>query len=318
MKTTFWKPFAALVLALVLLFSATAQALARYPERGGVLTDDANALSPSIAADIAAYAQTVEAESGLKLNVVLVQFLDGETVQTYANTLFSRWALGESDLLLLGAAAEDSFAITAGAAVKPKLSEGSLKSLLYASGFAAAFQQQQYDAALGTFFPAFNTLLGKQYGVTVTLGNLFAAWQPQATTPAAHTNSNNSVDGVGEAVQGVVDATSSLWTDTLNSITAGMQDYQAYREQRDETRNGLTPAGWIVLVIIALIIFGQSGPARRARRNGGCGCGPLGWLVSLFGLGTLFSRTRDRQGRRDERRFERHGPGGFGGRPRGW
>lgn len=319
MKTSFWKPWAALVLAASVLLGSVAPALAqaRFPARLGTLTDDANAVSAGVAADIAAYAQDVESQSSVKLNVAVVQFLDGETPQAYADALFTRWELGENDLLLLGAAAEDSFALSAGTAVSGKLSAASLTSLLYDSGFAEAFKAQRYDGAFGGFFVAFNGLLAKQYGVTITLGNRFAAYQPQAQPQQAQDSGStlgqtvgNAVDealnSADSAIQGVVDASSSLWSSAVNAISDHVNQYEAYQGQRDEGGNGLTPGGWVVLAIIALIIFGQSGPARRARRVGGCGCGPIGWIFSALGLGALLGR-RQGDADADARRAGREG-----------
>ena len=320
MKTTFLKTLTALMVTVMLLFCTAAMADARYPARVGVLTDDANALNQTVAGDIAAYAAKVESATDVKLNVAIVQFLDGEPVQSYADTLFTRWALGENDLLVMGAAAEDTFAVSAGTAVRQKLSDSSLKSMLYSSGFADAFKTQQYDTAFGSLFTAFNDLLNKQYAQSVALDNLFKAYQPSAQTQTGTQNAST----VNDVVQSVVDSTSQLWSNALNSITDNVTDYQNYHQQHVENGNGLTPGGWIVLVIIVLIVFGQSGPARRARRAGGCGCGPLGWIVSGLGLGALFSRHSEQNDRhydqryeqRYQRREERRGPGCCGRPPR--
>ncbi len=318
MKTSRFKTLAALTLALSLLFSTAALALARYPARLAAITDDANVSSTAMAADITAYAGKAAEACGVQVSVAMVQFLDGEPVQTYADTLFARWELGENDVLLLGAAAEDTFAVSVGTAVSQKLSAASLKSLLYDSGFAQAFTAQSYDAALGKFFIGFNTLLGKQYGAKIDLGGLFAAYQaqtqPTQTVVPSQGNGTlgqavgSAVDGAlgaaDSAVQGVLGASSSLWSSTVNSITTTVDSFQQNQDRQDENGGGLTPGGWVVLVIIVLIVLGQSGPARRVRR-GGCGCGPLGWIFGLFGLGSLFGR-RDPQGQpRDERRFDR-------------
>lgn len=318
MKTSFWRSLAAFALAAAVLLSSAALAEARYPARQGALTDDANALGTAAAVDIASYAKEVESQSGVKLNVAVVLFLDGETPQAYADKLFTRWELGEDDLLLLGAAAEDSFALSAGTAVSAKLSAASLKALTYDSGFAEHFKAQRYDAAFGTFFVAFNGLLAKQYGVNITLGERFAAYQPQQQAQQAQSTGDtlgqavgNAVDqalsGADSALQGVVDASSSLWSNAMNAINNHVNQYEAYQGQRDEGGNGLTPGGWVVLAIIALIIFGQSGPARRARRAGGCGCGPIGWIFSALGLGALLGRHQgDRDAQRDPRGEQRN------------
>jgi uncharacterized membrane protein YgcG len=277
MKTSIVKTLIALMLACALLLPAAALGGARYPESAGILTDDANALGQTMAADIAAYADRVESATGLRLHVAVVLFLDGETAQSYADALFTRWSLGEDDLLLLGAAAEDTFAFASGADVKAKISDASLSALLYASGFATDFQNQRYDDAFGAFFMDFNTLLKKQYGETIALGELFAAYQPAAAATAAPTATPAS------AAQSAEEAAYALWTSTMDSIGDSVQHYRDTRRE-DENGGGLSTGGWIVLVIIVLIVLGQTGPARRAGR-GGCGCSPIGWLFGGLGLG---------------------------------
>ena len=321
MRTSFWKATAVLALALMLLFSSFALGEARYPALGGVVTDDANALSQTMAADMATYAKKLADNTQVQLHVALVLFLDGETVQTYADTLFTRWKLGENDLLVVGAAAEDTFAIVSGTGVKAKLSDASLKGLLYSSGFSDAFKTQRYDAAFGSLFVALNDLVGKQYGAQIALGELFRAYQPDAN-PQTVTPATTPQDSLQSAMNTVVDTTSQIWAKTMNSITSSVQDYKQYDSSKDESGGGLTPGGWIVLAVIVLIIFGQSEPARRARRGGGCGCSPIGWIVGGLGLGALFGRRRDdarhndREWRRNERDGCRRGPCGFGRPPR--
>ncbi|HNW85505.1 MAG TPA: TPM domain-containing protein [Candidatus Limiplasma sp.] len=301
MKSTFWKAIATVALALALLFSATALGEARYPTLGGTVTDDANVLSQSVAADIAAYAEKLESSADIKLHVAIVQFLDGEAAQTYADTLFTRWELGENDLLLLGAAAEDTFAVATGSGVKAKLSDASLKNLLYGSGFSDAFKTQQYDQAFGSLFVALNDLVAKQTGKTIALDQLFQAYQSGTQSASGQNTLQNTLNAV-------VDTSSQLWANTIDSISNSVQNYQDYHQQRDDSGSGLTPGGWIVLAVIVLIIFGQSAPGRRARRSG-CGCSPIGWVLGGLGLGALWNRSRGEDYHR--------GPGGFG-RPRRW
>jgi hypothetical protein len=309
MKTkTIWESVIALALVFALLACVPALGEARYPEASGVLTDDANALSQSTAQDIDDYADKVESAVSVNLHVALVLFLDGETAQTYADTLFTRWELGDDDLLLLGAAAEDTFAVTAGDAVETKLSANSLKSLLYSSGFSDAFTGQKYDAAFGLFFVSFNDLLEKKYDTTISLGNLFADYQ---TAEPSETESSTSTtttvqDAVQDAVQSVVDSTSKLWTSSRDSVENSVQDYQDYYDRQSSESGGFGGGGWIVLVLIALILFGQGRAARHGRENSGCGCSPIGWIIGGLGLGSLFNRRRGG--------FDGpYGPGGPGG-----
>ena len=280
MKTSLWKTLAALTLTVVLLSGASALALARYPAQGGALTDDANGIGQAVAADIAAYAQRAEDITGVTVHVALVQFLDGEPVQTYADTLFARWALGEDDVLLLGAAAEDSFAVTAGEAAAQKLSAASLKSLLYDSGFAQAFAAQRYDEAMGGFFTGLNTLLQKQYQTKIDMNGLFAGYAAQAAQTAQQSTAAQgsvgqsvaaAVDGALSAVDGAVhsavQASSGAWNSTVNAITDTVNRFQQSWDKQDENGGGLTPGGWVVLAIIVLIVSRQGKHAYRSNKR---------------------------------------------------
>ena len=278
---------AALLLAFLLLLSASALAGVRMPESRGALTDDADVLGAQTAADITAYAEKAEDETDVHIHVVIVHFLDGLDVQTYANRLFQSWNLGDEDLLLLGAAGEDSFATVLGADVADELGKSNAENLLYtSSSFGTLFRNQQYDAALGSWFTALNSLLNKQYHQNIEMGSLFASAQ---TAP--------------QAAQGKGDYASDLWENVLNGISQHTQRYEYDQENRAQSDdNGIGVGGWVIMAIIIMIIFGQSDPVRKARNSGrkhyrdyGCGCSPLGWILAMIGAGTLIDKFRGRR-----------------------
>lgn len=277
-----------LVCLLIICLCATALATARMPQDRGVVTDDANVLGVKTASDIAKYASELEDETNVKLHVALVDFLDGMPVQDYADALFASWGLGDDDLLLVGAAGEDSFAAALGADVREKMSVGSISNLMHkASRFAECFQSQQYDAAFASFFTAFNTLVEKQYDERVDLDGLFEGAQA-AATPEPKTD--------GSAAQS--------WVDFIASLRHSDESYQETTETRKRSggSNGIGFGGWVVLAIIIGIVFGQSDPARRGRKQAGrdyrrygCGCSPLGWVLSMIGAGVLIDNLRRRR-----------------------
>ncbi len=269
---------------LLCLMPLCALAGTRLPAMRGVVTDDADVLGQQTASDIVEYADEVQDETDIRLHVALVHFLDGMDAQSYANALFDKWELGEYDLLLLGAAGEDAFATAMGDKVSQLLGEKNAENLLYTSSqFSTLFRSQQYDAAFASYFQAFNTLACRQTGENVKIKGLFGASEHSDT-------STHKVHA------------SQLWGEVMNAISDSSADYQEYHEQRTRTGNGLTAGGWIVLAILILIIFGQSDPVRKARHNRqgtyrsyGCGCSPLGWILSLFGLNVLIDTFRRRR-----------------------
>lgn len=277
MKKTFYG-FLACVLALCLTLPAFAAP--RMPENRGALTDDANALGAQTARDIQEYAELAEDETDVKIHVALTHFFDGVEAKTYARQLFEKWDLGKNDLLLVGAAGEDVFAIAMGKTVEKELGASNAENLLYtSSSFASLFRAQEYDAAFSSFFLALNDLLCKQYGEEIELGELFrrqsgAEKQTTSSSPA-------------------------LWEQILGSMSENTEDYQ---ENHSQEENGLGVGGWVILAILIAIIFGQSDPVRKSRnqhrgqhRNYGCGCSPLGWILTLIGAGTIIDKLRRRR-----------------------
>ena len=223
--------------------------------------------------------KVVEEETGVKLHVALVNFLDGMEVKTYARQLFQRWELGGDDLLLLGAAGEDSFAAVMGSNVEKKLGASNAENLLYtSSSFATLFQSQQYDAAFASFSKALNDLLERQYNADISLNGLFQT-EETATSKKSSTGSE-------------------LWEQVIGSITENTADYQQYHETHEQDEGGLSARGWLVLAILVMIVFSQSDPARKARRNrrgNGKRMGLIGWILTLIGAGTVVNKLRRRR-----------------------
>lgn len=270
-------------LALCLILLAVpfcALGAARLPAERGVVTDDADVLSAELVSGIEEYASEVEDETGLELHVALVHFLDGLDAQTYANALFEKWELGDSDILLLGAAGEDSFATAMGEEAKSLLGEKNAENLLFtSSSFSTQFRAQAYDQAFRSYFSGFNSLLKKQTGAEISLNNLGISDSRTVPSPTVSPKEYSS----------------QLWEEVMEAVRDSSEDYQVYHETRRSSENGLSAGGWIVLVVLIAIVFSQSGPVRRRRRSGerrGCGCSPFGWLMSLFGVNALMNAFR--------------------------
>ena len=77
----------------------------------------------------------------------------------------------------------------------------------------------------------------------------------------------------------------ALWKDIMDSINQSSHDYQDHYERAERESKGLTAGGWIVLLILISILFRKN---KGDRRGCGCGCSPLGWVLSLLGLEFLF------------------------------
>ena len=264
-----------LLLTLILLVPLCALGALRMPEHRGTVTDDANVLSAQTVSDLNSYAQKLAEKADVNLHVALVHFLDGAEVQSYANTLFDLWELENDDLLLLGAAGEDSFAAVMGNDVQKVLGKTNAENLLFTSSeFSSFFRTQQYDAAIAAYCTALNELVHKQTGESIRMDGLFG----QATA---------------DPIQQVQQYGSALWSDVMQSISESSQDYLAHHEREEREENGLTAGGWIVLIVLIVIMTRQSKAQRRygQRRRSGC----LTWILGLFGLNIFIDFLRGRR-----------------------
>ncbi len=290
------------ILTLMMVFtSVCALADARMPENRGALTDDADVLSSELSNAIVEYTKAVKDETNVDVRVVVVHFLDGVDAQSYANSLFTKWELDDESVLLLCAAGEDSFAIAMGSKAESKLGKQNMDNLLYTSSeFSACIAQQQYDVGFAKYFVAFNDLLLKRYDEEVKLPKLIGqiAGGDSAQTNAGQ--SQNAAGGLwGQLANGVGFAPYSpgSWNQAYQGVQDNSNHYADY--QQNDTSNGIGVGGWIILMILVGIIFSQSQPVRKARRNHrnnrvGKGCNPVGLIVSLFGLTSLFGLFRRR------------------------
>ncbi len=255
------KTLLCLLLCLLLPFSALA---ARMPANGGTVTDDANVLSAQLILDVTDYAKQVEKATGIELHFVVVHFLDGMDAQSYANELFAKWKLGKDALLVVIAAGEDSCATAMGEKTAEKLGRSNAENLMYTSSdFSAHIRAQRYDEAVSVYCQALNRLIEKQQGETIRTGGMFGAQTEQ--TPQAY-----SSDSWGEM--------------RITLDDSGTKAQQRW-DKEEEQSNGLTAGGWIVLIILAVILFRKKGAPGQSRRGCGCGCSPIGWLCDLLGIG---------------------------------
>ena len=146
-----------------LLCCASALAEPRYPGKTGDATDAALLLSAQTLSDWARLAENVKDETGVRLYLATVDFLDGATLAEYGAGLRDKWDLGKKDLLLLMAAGEDTFGFFGGESVNEKFSVSAQEKLL-STAFQAKFLAQDYDGALASLGPALARELGKCYG----------------------------------------------------------------------------------------------------------------------------------------------------------
>jgi len=266
-----------LVCALLTLNPLNALGMARMPQMRGTVTDDANVLGAQAAADVSAYAERLTEEAGIDFFVAVVHFLDGLDAQTYADELFARWNLDDSDVLLLTAAGEDSYAVSVGSQVQQELGKANVESLMFtASQFGAMVKGQQYDAAMAEYCTALNALVERQMGESIRMDGLFGQ---EAVSP----------------VQQAQAYASHLWDDVMTAIDDSSQHYVFDHDREEREEDGLTAGGWILLIVLVFIMLRRNKAEKRYNRKRHPGC--LGWFFGLFGINILIDIIRRRHGR---------------------
>lgn len=264
---------AAALAAVLLAFSMAASALAqpRYPEKTEPISDYADIFSASTVADLKTFRNTLQNKTGVGLWVTTVHFLDGVEMPEYAKGLFTKWGLGDEDLLLVLSAGEESFDTVAGASLASRFPEESQQHLLTAY-LQADFQSERYDQAIAAYIPALANMLGKQYdGVQVSTDGLFGR---AAATPTPAPTLVPSGKDLADYLRRGYDTVA----DVVTQVPA-----------RSEEAFHISFGSMVVLVILFLLVFGRRCRHHRGRPGcAGCGCGPLGWIFTGLGLGELF------------------------------
>jgi len=253
-----------LLCLLVMIAPLSAMAAnVRMPELRGNINDSADILSAQTAADLAEFSKQVTKRADIDLYVATVHFLDGMEVQAYADRLFDKWELTGEDILLVGAAGEDTFAMHVGTDAEKKLGKTNVENLLYlSSAFGENFRTQQYDAAFASYCIAFNQLLEKQTGEDVRMEGLFGQTAPTL---------QEQMDEYSEA----------LWNDVMDSINQSSHDYRDSYDRAEREEDGMTAGGWLVLAVLVVIFSRQH---KKDRRGGKSGCGCLTGILVAFVL----------------------------------
>lgn len=108
---------------LIGLYFVQAQAL---PERAGYINDFAGVLSVQNALGLEVFLGEHEQNTGHMLIVLIVQNLEGLSVEDYAEQITAKWELGDQHLLLLVSLDESAIRISVGAALRQKYPDAAL------------------------------------------------------------------------------------------------------------------------------------------------------------------------------------------------
>ena len=260
-----------LVAMLVLCACLPACAAPRYPERQGGTTDAAAVLSQSTLRDLATSAQRLKDETDIELFVVTVDFLDGETLSSYGEGLFTQWKLDDDSLLLLLAVGEDKFATFSGRDVTRHLSR-QVQDKLLSTSLEGPFLRQAYDEAIASFIPALTQEINKAFDADVSVGGLFG----QAGSESL-------------SVEEWADEWARRWNAAHDEEPT--PDSVGDRVTREDKSTGFSLGKVLLTVFLLMVIFGNFSDRRgRHGRRRGCGCAPFSSILAALGLWKLWDK----------------------------
>ncbi len=279
-----------LLITLLLALPLSGTAAPRYPTKTDLpVSDNANIFPEQTVFDLNTFHDTLKNKTGVKLWVVSVHFLDGMNASDFGREVFRQWNLSEDDLLMLISAGDEECATVAGPGLAKLFSQDSQQFLLN-SYFLNDFQNERYDTAFRQYIPQLATALGKQYGVTVSMANLFGipAAAPTPVPTVVPPSKEESGDG-------------DISNDWMEYLPGGSKFFAKWDQAentpapnnyfREEKSSGFSLGSLFVLFLLFSLIFGSK-KRRLGRRAGCCGCGPLGWLIAGLGMGEIVRNRR--------------------------
>lgn len=238
-----------ILLLLVLLCAYSAVSVA---EGASFIMDSAGVISQDTLSEATRIAEKIEKESGIRLHVELCHFLGGADTQASAVKRLSALEDSEDSLYLLAVVGEESYALAAGKGAEKKLNRDARDNLL-STQFRLPFLDRNYDLALAQL------MLGIARQVAPDMGGKYFD----------HLTATKRPD-----------------SDVYRSITITSPDDEeepAAQRDRDAKRDkGMSIFSIIAFGMVLSAIFGNKDKRR------GCGCGPLGWIFSAFGLAKIF------------------------------
>ncbi len=279
-----WKKASKMALALMVSVALACclalPALAVVPDRpeNQYVLDEAGVLSDETEQEIISKNQKLFEETGAQIAVVAVDFLDGEAIEDYANSLFNVWGIGSVErnngLLLLMAIGEDNYYATSGYGIEDYFDGAKLQGMLN-EYLEPDFAAKDYDAGAKKFFEA----------ALSEMESYYANYTDQYTPGSGETAPDYDYYYDYEPT----------WGDRISGFFGGFMS-SVFR----------IVVVIVIIFIISAVIRGMGGGGRGGPRSGGGGGG--GFFTGLF-LGNLLGSSHRRGGWRPPP------PGDFGPRP---
>jgi len=145
--------------------------------------------------------EELEKKTGAQATIVVIETLQGETIESYANDIFRSWGIGQKDknngLLILLSVKDKKWRVEVGTALEGAITDIYSSSVM--NEFAVPkFKENQYGQGLRVAYSIFSDSIAKEYGVKLDK-NINVPKYSQGVK-----NSNTSKKGSGILVIGLI------------------------------------------------------------------------------------------------------------------
>lgn len=148
---TSWLNFVLFVGVLICAFAAQAQAEPNYPSLTGRIVDQVGLLSSADRAQIETELAKLEGTSTDQLAIVIVNSLDGYSIEDYAIGLARKWGIGQKDkdngVVLLVAPTERKVRIEVGRRLEPMLTD-TMSKLIIQNAILPGFRRGDFAGGI--------------------------------------------------------------------------------------------------------------------------------------------------------------------------
>ncbi len=251
---------------LVTLLLVILLVMPAHGQKETLLRDSTAVLSAQTVEALRELNQELQDKTGYRLAVDLRHFLGGIEADAYARQLLEQEETPSKTLLLLAVVGEERYAAAMGKDIQRALGEEAVNSLL-SMRFRGPFQDRDYDGAVLTFAREAARQLALHAGTSLRAAPVEV--QPTSAPTPAPTREYTSIK--------LPDLNS-----VLREPLRPTEDPAPGRERTDREERGMSIGSIIVMGLVLSALFG----GKKGRR--GCGCGPLGWILGVFGVSKMF------------------------------
>lgn len=157
-----------LILLSIFIISLNCFAATDYPKASNFVNDFSNVIDDSLEKELNTLSKNLKDKTGAEIVVAVVESLDGQEVEEYANNLFRTWGIGDKEknngVLLLVSTGDRKIRIEVGYGLEGALNDGKTGAIL--DEFVVPYlKKDDYSNGIRNGYYAIFSEIGKEYGI---------------------------------------------------------------------------------------------------------------------------------------------------------